>query len=288
MPVTPDPGVPARWLVFGLSGQVGEALQEELPLSGVELLAVTRQAPPAAVPGLRWLPGRLPDAIPEAGDCAVILSLGPLDRFADWFEVAGCRGVRVVALGSTSVRSRAASPDAGERELARRLQDGEDRLLAAGAQRDCAVTVLRPTLMYGNGRDHSLTPIVQFARRWRVCPVPWHAVGRRQPVHVGDVAAAVLACIGAVPSFGRTYDLPGAEVLGFTALVRRLLQAQAPGARLLPVPPWLYAPALAAMLRRQGAAGSARGILARLGQDQCADGAAAHGDFGFRPRPFSP
>lgn len=75
---------------------------------------------------------------------------------------------------------------------------------AAGA---AALTIFRPSVVFG--RDDKF--INMFARLQRVAPfVPvGRPLARLQPVHVEDVAAAVVGAIGNRLTFGRTYDLAG-------------------------------------------------------------------------------
>ena len=271
-------------MIFGATGPVGRAVLARLRGSGARVFAVSRSAPPAAAaPPLRWIRGDLNDAVagpPEAID--VILSLGPLDAFAVWFGQHAPAGVRrVVALSSMSAQSKQASTDPAERELALRLAAAEQRLADAAQARGVAWTVLRPTLIYGDGRDRSLAPIARFMRRWRVAPIPLGAVGLRQPVHADDVAAAVLAAIDSDAAAGRIYPLGGGERLRFVDLVRRL-RREIPGF-VLPLPVPLLALRLA---QRSGAAFTAAAI-ARLRVALVADNAAAARDLGHAPRAFA-
>ena len=151
----------------------------------------------------------------QALQAQTIISLGPLDAFASWFEGAASCAQRVVALGSAGRHDKLQSADPRERALAHRLAESEARLFAAAAQRGLALTVLRPSLIYGGDRDRSLTPMLQRARRWGALALPGNAKGLRQPVHAADVAWAVLACLDEVVSAGQAYDLPGGEILPF-------------------------------------------------------------------------
>lgn len=273
-------------LVFGLSGQVGDALRARLSGSSPTVLAVSRQA---RVPerGIEWITGSLEamPVLPEGLD--VVVSLGPIDAFADWFAAAAPAGLRVVALGSTGRVDKRESSDPAERALAERLQVAETTLFEAARLRDAAVTVLRPTLLYGNGRDRSLSPLIALARRWRVVPLPWSAQGRRQPVHVDDVAGAVLACMHKPATAGKAYDLPGGETLPFDAMLGRALAAHAPGARVLRLPGPLFA-LVRSLAGRAGIGGGSAGALDRVARDQLADPTAAHAEFGWAPRHFVP
>lgn len=282
------PGPDAPWLVFGLSGQIGDALCEAHRADDPPLLALSRSARPGR-PGLRWLQGALPDAVPcLAGAPAAVLSLGPLDLFARWFEASALRPARVVALGSTSVHGKRGSPDPAERALAERLEQAEERLQRAADRAGSALTLLRPTLVWGRGRDRNLSRLVLLARRLGWLPLPRSATGLRQPVHADDVAAAVLAALrAATPRPGR-FDLPGGETLAYDEMVARCLAAGAPGARLLRLPGPLFRAGvrLARLSGRLGGAGE--GVLARLDRDLVHDPAPARAALDWRPRPFRP
>lgn len=274
-------------LVIGLTGQVGDALRPRLAGLDAQVLALSRQEHPSAQ-GIDWLTGSLEQmpALPAGID--TVLSLGPLDAFAGWFAREAPPGLRVVALGSTGRIDKRDSPDPAERALAQRLADAEQDLFSAAGARDARVTLLRPTLLYGNGRDRSLSPLVDLARRWRIVPLPWAARGLRQPVHVDDVATAVLACLRSPATVGQAYDLPGGETLRFDAMLRRTLAAQAPGARVLRLPAPLFS--LARWLARGAGAeaGPGEGVLHRLASDQVADPGPARADFAWLPRRFVP
>jgi nucleoside-diphosphate-sugar epimerase len=275
-----------RALVFGLSGQIGAALLEPLRADGWELVAVSRTPRPEA-PGVRWVVGALPDAPVLAEPFDAVLSLGPLDGFAAAAVRHPPVAPRVVAIGSTGLRSKADSPDPVERALATRLADAEGVLGAVLAGRS-ALAVLRPTLVYGSGRDGTLTPLVDFARRRGWLVLPRGAVGLRQPVHVDDIAAAVLACLRAPAPIEARLDLPGAEALPFDAMVARTLARHAPGTRVWRVPASLFRLGVRLAGRRAPAAVSAPGFLGRLRRDQVFDVGPVRAALGVEPRAFDP
>lgn len=211
----------------------------------------------------------------------LVVSCGPLDAFARWFERSSAAPPRVVAIGSTSIDSKRDSPDAGERDIAARLAAAEHRLAAAADARGCAWTVLQPTLVYGAGLDRSLTPLVRRAERWRVFP-RLAARGLRQPVHADDLAAACVAVAHAAPCGGRAYRLGGGERLAFGAMLERV-RTSLPYAT---VP--LYVPLRLLRLATPLVPPGLRGALARLERDLVVDDGAARADFHWAPRPFSP
>lgn len=274
-------------LVFGASGQIGAPLLERLGDAGWRVLAVSREARSDA-PGRHWLQGdfaRMP-ALPAAVDA--VFSCGPLDLFARWYEAAGLHCPRVVAFGSTSASTKQDSRDEAERELARRLLGAEARLHAAAEARGAAATLLRPTLVYGAGRDATLTRIAAMARRWGRFVLPTRADGLRQPVHVDDLAAAALAACEAQAAHGRAYDLPGGERLPYREMVARVLACVEPRPALhaLPMPVFL---ALLRLAQARGIAGGlGPGAVARMREDLVFDATPAARDFGYAPREFRP
>ncbi|MBB1473632.1 MULTISPECIES: nucleoside-diphosphate sugar epimerase [unclassified Luteimonas] len=278
----------ARALLFGGSGQIGAALLPRLLAAGWRVDALSR-SPQAAGAGVRWLRGGF-DAMPALEACYdVVLGCGPLDHFARWFEDARIDTSRLVAFGSTSLAVKQDSTDAAERALASRLALAEARLFATAAARGTAATLLRPTLVYGAGRDLSLSRIAALARRRGWFPLPRGAHGLRQPVHVDDLAATAMWAIAAGPaSHGRGYDLPGGETLAYRDMVARVLAALRPPARLVELP----APVFAALVATARAAGRLQGFSAaaqeRLRHDLVFDARPARDDLGHAPRPFRP
>ncbi len=270
------------WGVFGLTGLVGQSLRAQLGPDESPAWAVSRHARPED-DRLAWIIGSLP-GLADPPPVPAIASLGPLDAFTDWFEASSLAPRRLVVLGSTSRHGKADSPDPAERALARRLADCESRLAACCEKRGSALTLLRPTLIWGHGRDQNLSRWVALARRWRWLPLPNTARGLRQPVHADDVAAAVLAALRAPVPVAGNFDLPGGETLPYDAMVARCLAAAAPGARLLRVPAPLFRLGLGLAGRR----GPGPGLVARLDRDLAYDGGPVRAALDLPPRPFRP
>ncbi len=280
-----------RALILGGSGQVGEALLARLRADGWSLVALSRQ-PRTRPAGVAWVQGEL-DAMPalpagfEAGRLDAIFSAGPLDAFARWYAGNEVRAPRIVAFGSTSVSTKQASIEAAERDVARRLREAEAMVLARARECGAAATLLRPTLVYGAGRDATLTRIAALARPRGWFPLPRGARGLRQPVHVEDLAAAAVACCDVPACAGQAYDLPGGETVTYREMVGRVLASLEPPARCIELP----APLFALLLGGARLAGMARGLGAavpRMREDLVFDATPAMRDFGYVPRRFAP
>lgn len=274
-------------LVFGASGQIGRPLLAILQREGWRVTAVSRNVH-ADEPGLHWLRGELGTVPDLPGRVDVIFSCGPLDRFAQWYADAPIEAARVVAFGSTSVEVKRGSADAAERDVAQRLRQGEEAVLAAAEKRGAGATLLRPTLVYGAGRDATLTRIASLARRWGRFPLPRGANGLRQPVHVDDLAMAAFACSGAVAAHGRAYALPGGETLTYRDMVARVLASLSPPPQLVELPSPLFNLALLIAQMTGRATGLGEAAVRRMRSDLVFDVMPAKQDFGYEPRPFRP
>ncbi len=278
---------PRRALVFGASGQIGQRVCAYLLRDGWQIDAVSRSEH-ADTPGLRWIRGDLQhaDGLPARADA--IFSCGPLDGFAQWHAAAAQLAPRIVAFGSTSVEVKRDSVDVAERDIATRLRTAEALLFATAAAQGAQATVLRPTLIYGAGRDLTLTRIVALARRTGFFVLPRNANGGRQPVHVQDLADAALAVVDIPATYAQAYALPGGETLSYTQMVQRVLQSLQPPARLLQVPSPIFNGALSAARALGKMQGMGEAVVARMQQDLVFDSEPARRDFGYAPRDFKP
>jgi len=266
-------------LVLGATGAVGRFLLPQLLARGERVVGLSRDPQPQGAVEVEWLHGDLFGAAPPLLPAVdVIHSLGPLDTQAHTPLRAAL--TRVVALSSMSAESKQASIDAAERELAARLTAAEQRLFACAREHAIACTILRPTLIYGGGRDASLAPLARFAQRWHVLPIPKGACGLRQPVHAADLATACLSARDVAATVGNTYELGGGERLRFDEMFERI--ASASQALRVPIP-LAFVRAGARLTRGRVGAGA----LARMTVDLLADNAAAARDFAYAPRAFT-
>ena len=274
-------------LVFGASGQIGVPLVDRLQRDQWNIVAVSR-GQRDDVPGLAWIQGDFAGVagLPRRAD--VLFSCGPLDLFARWYADARIEAARVVTFGSTSVHVKRESTDPAERDIAARLRSGEQRLFAAASERGARATVLRPTLVYGRGRDATLSRIAALARRYGRFPLPRGADGLRQPVHADDLADAAYAAARAETLSVAAYDLPGGEALAYREMVLRVLASLQPQAKLLELPSPLFT-ALLATARVGGlASGMGDAAVVRMREHLVFDAGPARRDFGYAPRAFAP
>ena len=200
-------------------------------------------------------------------------------------EAYGVR--RVVALSSTSRFTKDNSSDPEEQAISLRLADSETRVQGWAASHGVEWIILRPTLIYGLGRDKNIAEIARFVRRFGFFPLFGKANGLRQPLHAQDVADACMAALNAPDAAHHAYNLSGAETLPYRDMVARIFSALDRPLRLLPVPllAFRFAVTLLRLLPRYRSWSSA--MAERMNRDLVFDHSEAMRDFGFEPGPFA-
>ncbi len=273
--------------MFGASGAVGGFLLSRL--GGERVWAVSRQPRPPGQGDVQWIAGDLDGDVSLPKAVEAIFSCGPLDAFARWYARSATGTARVLAISSMSVFSKRDSEDAAERDVAARLGSAEAQVLHIAAGRGAHAVVLRPTLIYGSGRDRSLAPVARWARRWRLFPRLQGASGLRQPVHADDLAQACIAALRASSTAGRCYALGGGERLDFAQMIERTCRSLDVACVGIPMPIALLAqPRILRIAAALGWTPPGLAAIARMRVDLLADNDAAARDFGWAPRPFEP
>lgn len=276
-----------RILVTGGSGFLGTHVLEVLATSDHEVRALARShAAAEAVRNRGAVPvtGDLDDlesidAAFRASEADVLLNIASLGfghgpAIVAAAEEAGI--TRAVFVSTTALFTNLNAPSKAVRTAA------EDAIRASGLD----WTIVRPTMIYGTPRDRNLWRLLRLLRRTPVVPLPG-ANKLHQPVHVADLAQAVVAAVERDSAIGKEYDLAGPEPTTLRDLVERSADAVGRQARVIPVP---ASPIVRALTMFEGTGRrlpiSAEQV-ARLTEDKAFDISAARADLGFDPRPFA-
>ncbi|MEW5719974.1 MAG: NAD-dependent epimerase/dehydratase family protein [Chloroflexota bacterium] len=300
--------------VTGATGFIGRRLVEKLQRDGVEVIALVRSAARDLPEGVRVARGDILklESLGDAGaGCERLYHLAALITFdprrrVDLARVNGTGTANVIAaaqrwnVARTVVVSSACTMGLSYRRdcilnedapLARELIAANPYLesklvterIARDAARECHVTIVNPTTVYGPG-DWSLnsgTLVLQVARAFAL-PVP---PGGSNVVDVDDVVDGIIAA-GERGKSGQRYIL-GGENLSFAqifATVARVVQRRP---MLIPLPSWMRAPmTLAAQIagRLTGSRFLTPQIVGDLFAYKFYSGARAQADLGWSPR----
>jgi nucleoside-diphosphate-sugar epimerase len=212
----------------------------------------------------------------------------PIWVLPDYFSLIEASGARrVVALSSTSRFTKIGSGDMAENAVAAKLIESEAQVQAWAEARGIEWVVLRPTLIYGLGRDKNISEIARFIRRFGFFPVLGQAHGLRQPIHAEDVAAACVAALQAPAAANRAYNLSGGETLAYRDMVARVFAALGRPVSLVTVPLWAFRLAVAMLRRVLRFRHWSAAMAERMNRDLVFDHAEAARDLGFKPRGFA-
>jgi nucleoside-diphosphate-sugar epimerase len=274
-------------LVLGATSLIGRWLMAALAQAGQDAVALSRTQSTGGASGAQWIAGDLKDPQLILPQIATVFSLSPIWLLPDALLALKAAGMtRLVAFSSTSRFTKETSPDAGERAVAKALSDAESAVEAWCATHGVAWTILRPTLIYDEGRDGNVSRIAKLVKRFGVMPLLGGGQGQRQPVHAADLASGALAAAGAPAATNRAYDLVGGETVTYRVMVERIFAGLDKPPRVLPLPAWLFGLVMA--LARPFYPGATTAMGARMGQDLVFDSTAATRDFGWTPRAFHP
>jgi len=276
----------ARTLVIGGTGVVGGYIVEQLVRRGERPVVLSRSQ--RDTPGVEWIRGDM--AQPATLNLPAITTLYCT---ADAILLANILPQvlrpalkRIVVFSSTSVMTKQDTEIATERETLRNLAEAEQRIAAACEQCGVGWTILRPTLIYNEGRDGNITPLSRLIRRFGFMPLVGGGTGLRQPVHAEDLAIGAIAAAASPAAVNKFYSLPGAETLSYREMIGRIFDALHLPRRMISVPPVLWRLAFALAKPLFPGANVAMGL--RMTKDMTFDATPAIADFGWNPRAFHP
>ncbi|MGZ4960716.1 MAG: NAD-dependent epimerase/dehydratase family protein [Methylomonas sp.] len=215
------------------------------------------------------------------------ICLAPIKVFPEYFPMLkdSC-AKRVVVLSSTSRFTKDDSSDASERLLAQSLIDAEDRLQAWAEEQGIDWVVLRPTLIYGLGKDKNVSEIIRLIHRFGFFPLLGQAKGLRQPVHAQDVAMACVTGLSASEVANKSYNISGGETLTYKEMVGRVFAALGRKPFFIRVPVGLLRKLMQVLSYLPRYRNWTPAMVERMNKDMVFDHSDAMRDLGFKPRGF--
>jgi NADH dehydrogenase len=284
--------------VFGGTGFLGRRVAARLADEGVLVRVATRHPERRLAadepPGRRAAVGadvRDSDSVARAVDgadgvvnCVSLYVETRGTRFRD-IHVAGATNVAAAArtrglplVHLSGIGADAESPSAYVR--ARGL--GEAAVRAAHPD----ATILRPSVMFGPD-DAFLNTLDRIAALTPVIPLFGAGATRLQPVHVADVAAAVVTALQAPAARGRVFELGGPQVVSYRQLLEQVLRWKRRRRLLLPLP-FAAWDVLAAAGRWLPAAPVTEGQVALMKRDNVVSpGSPGFAELGLAPQPLA-
>lgn len=280
--------------VLGASSMLGQSLLPLLASTGWNVEAFSRQprvydqtADENARIAFRLL--KEAEHNPDETKIAHWICLAPIWVLPDYFTMlTAYQAKRVVAISSTSIFTKQNSTDHTEQETAEKLRDGEQRFIDWAEANRIEWAILRPTLIYGLGRDRNICEIARFISRFGFFPLFGAAQGLRQPVHVEDVATACVAALQSARAINHAYNLSGAEKLTYREMVGKIFSVIDKPERFINIPLIVFHTAIVCLKALPRFRNWSAAMAERMNADLVFDHVDAARDLGFSPRSFQP
>jgi nucleoside-diphosphate-sugar epimerase len=273
-------------IIIGGSGLVGSYLLDQLIRNGERPVTLMRS--PSGRAGAAHLPYDLERPTPIAlPPCTTLYCTARATLLAPALAHLIWPGLqRLVVLSSTSVFTKLGSEVESERDGLRSLVEAERQIIATCTESGVGWTILRPTLIYSEGRDRNVTPLAQLIQRIGVMPLVGGAMGLRQPVHAEDLARGMIEAAAHAAACNKIYSVPGGETLAYREMIGRIFDALGKPRRTVTVPVALWRAAFPLIKPLFPGANVAMGL--RMTQDMAFDPTPAIEDFGWAARGFRP
>lgn len=283
-------------LVTGGAGVVGRALCRELLKRGVcvRVLSLPGDSLVQSLPsGVEIAYGNVADYESirpafDGVDCVFHLAAILLSNDASTFEKINAGGTRNVV---------SACQDAGVRRLLYvssisvtypvLTPYGASKLAGEAAVKDSGLewTIVRPTLVIGDGGGVEFRMFADFVCKFPVYPMPGGGVSKKRPVRSVDLVKGIAAAGLTCDAVGKTYALAGPEVMTMAEMARRVLKQAGLRHWMVPLPWWLARMLAVFKNRIGGRRVSAEQALAGFLYDAVPDIENAEKDLDYHPEP---
>ena len=80
-------------------------------------------------------------------------------------------------------------------------------------------TIIRPTMIYGTPKDRNIIKLIKWIKNLPVLPIFGNGQSLQQPIHVKDVAKALLDVVFNERTFYKSYNISGKNFLTFNQVV---------------------------------------------------------------------
>lgn len=285
--------------LLGATSHVGLALLRVLQRGDYQAIAFSRQITKSPLPlpaevsavqvgdSVRWSSIESLPTIVSQQAIAYWISLAPIWVLLDYLDQIQKSGAqRIVVLSSTSRFTKQDSSTASDKLLALRFIDAEAKLQAWAEEHGIQFVILRPTLIYGLGKDKNICEIARLIRRFRFFPLLGEGKGLRQPVHCHDVAQACANALVADASVNKSYNLSGDEVLSYKNMVTRVFETMKLKPRFFNVPMFILQASILLIRLIPRYRSWSFAMIQRMNKDMIFDHQDAERDLGFKPRKF--
>lgn len=148
------------------------------------------------------------------------------------------------------------------------------------------ISILRPTMIYGDIRDHNISKFIKMVDRLRIFPVINGGAGLIQPVNARDLGRAYYQVLVNENTIGKNYDLSGNDVVTMIEMFKRISSTL--GKRTFYIS---FPVGVGVFMARSLKLATMNRIdfvekVQRMAEDRCYSNEDARKDFGYNPTSF--
>jgi len=152
-----------------------------------------------------------------------LISLMPIWVTAQILERLDLKALNVTAISSSSIINKRNSKSAADQALVSKLSQAEQSLKTHCETKKIMLCILRPTMVFGHGKDLNVSFILKQLKRTRIMPLIGKASGLRQPLYVEDLAKAITAALQLDKN--TTLALGGASQISYKQMIHDIARA---------------------------------------------------------------
>ena len=282
--------------VVGATSLVGGFALSLLVKKNYKVIAYTRESCPDKRSTVEWQklgsstdPSMLSKIPTQQEEIPYWLCVAPIWVLSQYFDFLLTHGIkRIVVLSSTSRYTKTKSKDIKEQSIALRLENSEELIKRWAEEHNIEWIILRPTLIYGLGRDKNITEIARFIKKFGFFPLFGKALGLRQPVHADDVANACVSALNTTTVIKGAYNISGGETLSYNKMVSRVFKVLGKRPYFIRIPLSLFRFGVKCLRLFPRYKHWSASMAERMNQDLVFDHSEASADLSYKPRKFFP
>lgn len=264
---------------------VGSLIVEHLLRSGEPVVGVSRTV--HQIDGVDWIGSDLTSSGINLPKSEIVYCATDARISAMAIEsIMRCNPKRLILFSTTGVTSKIDSSDDTERAAIAKIAEAERTTISACAKSKVEWTILRPPLIYLEGKDKSITKIADLIRRIGFMPLYGAASGLRQPVHAADAARGAIAAAMSSRTANKVYTISGVDTISYREMVGRIFDGLGRSRRTINLAPMLWKFSFALVKPIYPSFTPSMGE--RMLKDLAFDSSDAVSDFGWNPRGFAP